>query len=142
MTKGSANPAHSYLAAAVKTASPGQLTLMLFDGMLRFLDRALEGFEHSDHKQRNELVNNNILRAQDIISELQQTLNMKVEGGLSETLYKLYDYMFRELQKANLQKDTQPIETVHGFMKEIRDAWELMLQQHDTARPSGQRLQA
>src|SRR5215468_7180075 len=63
------NPWKSYREVATQTAPRGQLVLMLFDGALRFLDRALMGFSKDDPAEFNQTISNNIIRAQDIIGE-------------------------------------------------------------------------
>jgi flagellar protein FliS len=96
--------ARSYKAQSVQTASPGKLVLMLFDGYLRFTTAARRSFEETDFTKRNEGVNNNLIRAQNIVTELQSSLDMSVPGELPGTLYRLYDYVLHQLQQSNLQK--------------------------------------
>ena len=78
--------ARSYKAQSVQTASPGKLVLMLFDGYLRFTTAARRSFEETDFTKRNEGVNNNLIRAQNIVTELQSSLDMSVPGELPGTL--------------------------------------------------------
>src|SRR3954469_307663 len=108
------NPWKSYQQVATQTAPPGQLVLMLYEGAIRFLERALGGFKLEDPAEYNETISNNILRAQDIIFELNVTLNMAEGGELAETLRRLYDYMGRKLMEGNLKKDEAPIREVLG----------------------------
>lgn len=123
------NYAASYKAVSVETSSPGQLVLMLYDGALRFLGAARQGFASGSDRERNETVNNGCIRAQNILAELQACLDMKVEGDFAKTMYSLYDYMLTRLQEANLQKTEEPIVEVEGLLTQIRDAWAEMLQQ-------------
>ena len=95
--------AKSYTAQAIETASPGKLVLMLFDGALRFMTAAREGFKNEDFMKRNEAINNNLIKAQNIVAELQSSLDMNVSGELPGTLYKLYDFVYYQLQQANLK---------------------------------------
>ena len=74
------SPLQSYKTISLETAPPGQLVLMLFDGAIKFLERAKLGFGIEDPVEMNETVHNNITRAQDIINELNSTLNMD-QGG-------------------------------------------------------------
>ena len=62
-----ANPWKSYRQVATQTAPPGQLVLMLFEGAIRFLDRALIGFTKEDPAEFHQTINNNIIRAQEIV---------------------------------------------------------------------------
>ena len=124
-----ANYARSYKAAAIGTATPGQLVLMLFDGALRFLSTALHGFEVENIGQRFEQVNNNLIKTQRIVRELQSSLDLKAGGEFSATMHALYDFMLEELVKANLKKDPVPVRNVERLIAELRDAWSQMLQQ-------------
>lgn len=119
--------AQSYRTTAIQTASPGQLTLMLFDGALKYMDQARAAFEEANEMRRYEQIHNAVARAQAIISELQHTLNMEVEGDLPTTLFKLYEYIFAQLQKTNLEKDMQYLENARNCLEPIRDSWSEML---------------
>lgn len=121
------NPWKSYQQVATQTAPPGQLVLMLYEGAMRFLERALGGFRLEDPAEYNETISNNILRAQDIIFELNVTLNIAEGGELAATLRRLYDYMGRKLMEGNLKKDEAPIREVLGRVTVLRDAWAQML---------------
>ena len=70
--------AKSYKAQSVQTASPGKLVLMLFDGYLRFTTAAKNAFNEEDLTKKNEGINNNLIRAQNIVTELQSSLDMSV----------------------------------------------------------------
>jgi len=129
------NKLKSYTKVACETAPPGQIVLMLFDGILRFLDSACEGFKEPNPIRRNETINNNLLKAQAIVTELQSSLDMKVEGNLPMTLYRLYDYFTRELNEANRSKTQQPIDNIVPFVKELRDGWAEMLTKQGGEKP-------
>jgi len=100
---------------------------MLYEGAARFLERAMAGFDIDDPAQSNQAINNNILRAQDIIFELNVTLNIQQGGELAMTLRKLYDYMDRRLMEANLKKCKSTVQEVHDRIAVLRDAWSQML---------------
>jgi flagellar protein FliS len=123
--------AKSYKAQSVQTASPGKLVLMLFDGCLRFTTAAKRAFEEEEFTKRNEDVNNNLIRAQNIVTELQSSLDMSVPGELPGTLYRLYDYVMHQLQQANLIDEAEKVIT------ELRDAWFEMLGQNPEHKISG-----
>lgn len=123
------NPWQSYRQVATRTASPGQLILMLYDGAIRFLEQAKAGFQLEDPVEFNTTINNNILRAQDIIRELDYSLNAEQGGDLAVELHRLYDYFDRVLLEANLRKDVQGINEVIQRTTVLRDAWAAMLQQ-------------
>lgn len=128
-----ANPWLSYRQVATKTATPGQLVLMLFDGALRFLDKALVGFDLDDPLDSNLAINNNILKAQDIIRELNASLNMELGGEFSATMRRLYNYYDSQLSKSNLQKDPTGVQLVIRLLTEIRNAWSEMLSGRSTS---------
>jgi len=121
--------AKSYRSVAVTTATPGQLVLMLFDGTLRFLSTALHGFEIEALGARNEQIHNNLLKGQNVLRELQASLDLQVGGEFGQTMYALYDFMLDQLQKANLTKDPAPIHIVERLLGEIRGSWAQMLDQ-------------
>jgi len=124
--------AKSYKAQSVQTASPGKLVLMLFDGYLRFTTAAKNAFNEEDLTKKNEGINNNLIRAQNIVTELQSSLDMSVPGELPGTLYRLYDYVLHQLQQANLQKKSETIDEADKVITELREAWAEMLIQNPT----------
>jgi flagellar secretion chaperone FliS len=127
------NLAKSYKSSAVLNASPGQLILMLYDGALKFLAIAEHGLTLDNPRERIETVNNNLIKAQNILAELQSSLDMKVEGEFPKTMFRLYDFMIRQLQQANIKKEAAPIKVVAGMLKDVRDAWEEMLRKNIAA---------
>lgn len=127
--------ARAYQAQSVLTASPGQLVLMLYDGALKFLGLAKEGFSMADDSPRRiELINTNLLKAQNIVIELQSNLNREEGGDLAATLDRLYDYYTRRLFEANISKSIEPVIEVERLLRELRDAWAEMLRKEDGAR--------
>jgi flagellar protein FliS len=139
------NPWQSYRKVAIQTASPGHLVLMLFDGAISFLERSLPGFNLTDPSEFNQTISNNIVRAQAIIHEMNARLDMEQGGEVSENFRQLYNYIYRQLQQANLKKKKEPIEEVIGHLRGLRDSWAEMLSQGrtcDEAAPVTARLQA
>lgn len=123
------NPWQSYRQVATRTASPGQLVLMLYEGAIRFLGLAQAGFDLDDPVELNTAVNNNIIRAQEIIRELDYSLDMAQGGELAQQLRRLYDYFDRRLLESNMQKDPEGVAEVIQRVGVLRDAWADMLQQ-------------
>lgn len=121
------NPWQSYRQVATRTASPGQLVLMLYEGAIRFLDRAQAGFQLEDPVELNTTVNNNIIRAQEIIRELDCSLNLDQGGELAVQLRRLYDYFDRILLESNIRKDPKGVIEVIARLGVLRDAWATML---------------
>jgi flagellar protein FliS len=122
-----AKPWDSYRKVATQTASPAQLVLMLYDGAIGFLERALAGFDGSDPGQVNQTINNNVLRAQAIIHEMNATLNMELGGEISANLRRLYNYFHARLREANLKKQKEPIQETIMRLQVLRDSWAEML---------------
>src|SRR5580693_6712663 len=107
-----ANPWKSYRQIATQTAPPGQLVLMLFDGVILSLDRALLGFNCADIGERNAAIHNNVQRALDIIRELDCSLDLEAGGQLANTLRNLYAYFERSLIQSNLKKSRKGIDEI------------------------------
>ena len=118
----------SYRQVATQTASPGQLVLLLYDGILRFLEQARLGFALDDPKEFNETINNNLLRAQAIVNEMSQSLNMTDGGEFAQRMRGLYDYFDRRLHESNMTKTQAGIDEVLKHVTVLRDAWSEMLQ--------------
>jgi flagellar protein FliS len=122
--------ARTYRANAVLTASPGQLVLMLYDGALKALALARDAFTRpEDDSRRIATINEQLLKAQAIINELQSGLNMEAGGEFARTMHRLYDYHNRRLFEANLRKQEAPVIEVERLVRELRDAWAQMLAQ-------------
>lgn len=125
--------ARAYRSNSVLTASPGQLVLMLYDGALRSLAIAREGFAlPTDDMRRIAVINQQLIKTQNIISELQCTLNLEAgDGKFAREMDRLYDYYTRRLIEANLRKQIEPVIEVERLLTDVRNAWFEMLRQQD-----------
>jgi len=132
-----ANIAGSYRRIATETASPGQLVAMLYDGTIRFLERALMAFDSRDPLEFNQGIHNNVRRAQAIIHELNICLNMEDGGELATVLRRLYLYFNMRLDESNRFKRPQGVREVIERLTVLRDAWTEMLRQHENAASGG-----
>lgn len=121
------NPWQSYQQVSANTASPGQLVVMLYDGAINFLERALTGFGSDDPLEFNSTINNNVLRAQQILSELNGSLDVERGGEISKTLRRLYLYLDTRLTQSNLSKTRDGILEALRHLTILRDAWREML---------------
>ncbi len=120
--------ARVYRTNAVLTATPGQLVLMLYDAALKALALAREGFARPESDfRRIEVINAQLIKAQAIIGELQDGLNLEAGGDVARTLQNLYEYHQRRLFEANLRKQVEPVIEVERLVRELRDAWAEML---------------
>ncbi len=116
------NPYQAYQQNSVNTATPGELTLMLYNGSLKFMKLSKKAMEDKNIEMKNI----NLLKAQKIIQELMVTLDTSQDVGKS--MMTMYDYMNRRLIDANLKNDTAVVEEVEGLMMEFRDAWKQVIQ--------------
>ena len=111
------NPYQAYQQNSVMTASPQELTLMLYNGCLKFIKLSKKAM--ADNKIEDK--NTNLIKAQAIIQELRYTLDMDID--LSASLAELYDYMYIRLVEANMKNDIAVLEEVEGYVVELRDTW-------------------
>ena len=116
------NPYQAYQSNAVTTASPGELTLMLYNGCLRFIKAARMAMENKEIEKKNE----NLIKAQNIISELRVTLNMELE--VSKNMMVMYDYILRRLIEANMKNDTAILDEAEELVTGFRDTWKQAIQ--------------
>lgn len=114
------NPFNEYKKTQITTANQGKLIVMLYDGAIKFLNIAIENMTPKTY----DVANTNIIKAQDIITELLLSLNMKDGGEISQNLFNLYLYFKKALLEANIKKDAEMIKTVLKLIKELRDAWD------------------
>lgn len=116
---------------SVFTASPEELTLMLYNGLVKFIMLAQGGIVEYDMEKAN----SNIIKAQNIVLHLQNTLDMGYD--VSQSLDLLYDFMYRHLIEANIKKDKVMLEEVLGLVKDLRDTWQqaMKLAKHVQSRP-------
>ncbi|RKD24252.1 flagellar export chaperone FliS [Ammoniphilus oxalaticus] len=117
MLSSSTKARETYQRNQVQTASPGELTLMLYNGLVRNIKQAKQSIE----AKQIEASHSFIIRAQDIITELMITLNM--EYDISKQLMPLYDYMKQSLIEVNLKKDLDKLAEVEGMAAELRETW-------------------
>lgn len=116
------NKAYStYQNNAVNTASSGELTLMLYNGCMKFIKQAKRDMEQNNYEAKN----TNIQKAQNIIQELMITLDQKAE--ISKQMMPLYEYMHFQLKEANVKNDAAILDEVLGFVIEFRDTWKQVI---------------
>jgi flagellar protein FliS len=117
-----ANPYDRYKRVQVETASQGRLILMLYDGALKNLRNAQHCIEHKDINGAHRM----LIKTQDIIKELNITLNMNA-GDISNNLRNLYLYMLKRLVEANVTKDNEKIEEVIELLSTLKEAWDAVI---------------
>ena len=111
------NAAEAYKRQQIMTATPEALTLMLYNGALRFMKEGLEAME----AKQWEHCNNSLQKAQKIILEFQATLKMEYE--ISQQLMPLYSYVYNSLVEANMRSKPEKVTECMDIIRELRDAW-------------------
>ena len=101
----------------IMTASPAELTLMLYEGAIKFNNIAIAAIKENDMQKAHI----NIVKAQNVIQYLQQTLDTKYE--VSKDFDNIYDYLTKRLLEANVNKDVEILEEVNGHLRSVRDTW-------------------
>ncbi len=112
-------PYQQYQEMDVQTADRGELVVMLYQGAIKFLGRAVLAIEEG----RVEEAHGNIVRGQDIIAELMASLNLET-GELAYNLFRIYEFMHYRLVQANIRKDPEPVEDVLGLLRDLLPAWQ------------------
>lgn len=108
---------NQYKQNSIYTSTPEELTLMLYNGLIKFTMQAQAGIEDKDIEKAS----NSILRAQEIVLHFRATLDMKYE--VAQSLDTLYEYMYRRLVETNIKKDQQILAEILGMAKELRNTW-------------------
>lgn len=111
------NAANAYKNSKILTASPAELTLMLYDGAVKFCNIALISLEKNDYEK----VSENLIKAQKIIMEFRATLDFKYP--VAKDFDVVYEYIYRRLIDANMKKDAEIIEEALKHIKEMRETW-------------------
>jgi len=126
------SPYQQYQQNYIKSAGRGELTLILYDGAARFIKQGIRFIEANNIQSAHD----SIVRAQEIISHLNETLNTDYE--LSGSLALLYDYINRRLIEANIKKDRDILGEVLDFVSQLRDTWNEALKLSRAPVASGQ----
>lgn len=113
-----------YLEQKIMAAKPEELVVMLYDGLVRFSKQAIMHIGEKDFAK----VNEDSMRAQAIVAELQATLNMDYE--ISKQLDSLYDFAYRRLLDGNMSKTTEPYNDVIAIVEDLRDTWKQAMHIH------------
>lgn len=116
------NAAQIYGQNKVMTASPAELTLMLYEGAIKFCNKAIEGVKEKNIQKAHD----NICKVENIIIEFQATLDHKYEVAKDFDI--IYDYIYRKLVEANMHKDVEVLEEVLSELRDLRDNWKIIMQ--------------
>ena len=106
-----------YNNSKILTASPAELTLLLYEGAVKFCNIAIAAIEQQDVSKAH----TNIVKTQRIIDYLRQTLDMKYP--VAQDFENIYVYLSQRLIEANMKKDKDILEEVNGHLRSVRDTW-------------------
>lgn len=113
----SVNAAAVYKDNRILTASPAELTLMLYEGAIKFCNIAILAMEKNDIEKANL----NLVKAEKIIIELRATLDFKYPVAIQFEI--VYDYIYRRLIEGNIKKDIEIVEEALEYIRQMRDTW-------------------
>lgn len=111
------NPYSQYQEQSIFTATPEELTLMLYNGCVKFMTLAEIAIDDKNMQSKND----NLQKAQAIIAELEATIDMSYD--ISKGLWQLYDFCMDKLINANIENDKQSIQDAKEIISQIRDTW-------------------
>lgn len=138
MNGGYGNGYNAYREIGVKTASQGKLIVMLYEGAVQHLEEAI-GLVKADGKieaSKIESFGNHLQKVQDIITELECSLDMDHGGEIAKNLMSLYIWFNKELMAASFSHDTKQMGDVLGMLKDLRDSWIVAAQKTNTPSPA------
>jgi len=121
------NAASVYQGNKINTASPAELTLMLYEGAIKFCNLALMAIEEEDVMKAH----TNIMKAERIVEEFRATLNHKYP--VAEDFEQVYLIIYDRLVRANIKKDPELLNEAVGYLREMRDVWKQVMKVAKTA---------
>uniref|UniRef100_N2B5F2 Flagellar protein FliS n=1 Tax=Eubacterium plexicaudatum ASF492 TaxID=1235802 RepID=N2B5F2_9FIRM len=114
----------AYAKNKVTTASKGELTLMLYDGAIKFCNMAIVAIKEHDIQKAH----TNIIKVERIIEEFQSTLNFKYP--VAKDFNNVYQYLQETLRNANIKKDEKMLEEVLKHLRTMRDTWKEVMRKN------------
>ena len=128
-------PYQAYKDNSVNTATPGELTLMLYNGCLSFIKQAKKALEAEDYEKKNEFIQ----KSQNIIREFMVTLDQ--DAPIAQQMLPLYDFVHHALTQANIKNDVAQLDAAEDIMRDFRDTWKEVVKQ-ERIRKHGQGVQS
>ena len=124
-----ANKAYAaYASNKILTASPAELTLMLYEGAIKFANIAMAAMENNDVEKAH----NNVIKVRNIILEFQSTLNY--DYPVAQDFNNVYEYLKFRLTEANLHKEPEIMEEILGHLRTMRDTWKEVMELNKMAK--------
>lgn len=111
--------AKNYKTMSIQTATPQQLLIMLYEGAIQNVKKAVAAIEARNIPEKGKYIG----KAHDIISELNVSLNHEIGGDVTRELERLYDFMISQLLKANLETNAEPLKAVQKNLEVLLDGW-------------------
>ena len=111
------NPYAEYTQNKIMTASPAEITLMLYEGAIKFCNMAIMAIDNGEIEKAH----TNIRKTQRIIEEFRNTLDHKYE--VAKDFDNIYVYLLQRLLQANMTKDKEILEEVNMHLRSVRDTW-------------------
>ncbi len=121
------NPYEQYQRNKVLTATPAEVTLMLYEGAIKFCNIAIMAIENNEMEKAHI----NIMKTQRIIEEFRNTLDRQYD--VAEDFDRIYVYVLRRLFDANIKKDKEILEEVNGHLRSLRDTWKEVMRKCNKA---------
>ncbi len=121
------NPFEQYQRNKILTASPAELTLMLYEGAIKFCNIAIIAIEHKEIEKAHI----NIKKTQRIIEEFRNTLDHKYD--VADDFDRIYVYVLQRLFEANMKKDKAILEEVNVHLRSLRDTWKEVMKRCNQA---------
>ena len=117
----------SYKETRIKTAGQGQLIVMMYDGAIKHLTRAIELLNENQGEKKDpasiELISKSIMKSEEIITEFMISLDFDQGGEIAKNLFSLYTWFNRELLEANISQDVKRFINVKNMLSELRNTW-------------------
>jgi flagellar protein FliS len=111
--------ASTYQQVGIKTADPGRLVIMCYDGAIKYLKMAIAFYVPDSLERKAEA----IVKAMDFIGELNRALDFERGGEIARNLHSLYNYMTRRITEGDLKRDIGAFEEIINILDELRSAW-------------------
>lgn len=121
------NPFAEYTNNKIMTASPAEITLMLYEGAIKFCNIAIIAIENGEIEKAHV----NIKKTQRIIEEFRNTLDHQYK--VAEDFDRIYVYLLRRLFEANVKKDKEILEEVNMHLRSVRDTWKEVMRRNRQA---------
>ncbi len=126
------NASEHYEQNAVTTQQRGKLIVMLYEGAIRFLNIAREKLQEGDYALKGVYIG----KAQDIVLELNNSLNMDAAPEMANDLRALYNFIYRTLNEANIERSDTKISQCVDILSELHGAWEQVVEKVGAGAPA------